>query len=270
MTNRAQGQNGDLVKLDLDMALVPDLSAHRVVIPGGTGSVGEGIVRAWLRAGAEVVVPSRTAVRAQQLAALMGSESPERLRIMTGDYTTFDSAEQMAKRIEAESGPVTDVVASIGGWWQGRPLWEVREEEWQRFFIDLATAHVAQVRAWIPRLPSQASYQLILGGSATTPVPGASIINMEQAGLLMMRSVLSTEVGDARRIVSAVLGPVATRTRSFVDPDWVSADEVGLLTTGVAASTEATGVDMTLSGKEQMLEHLRALQVYPSARESDR
>ncbi len=147
----------------------------------------------------------------------------------------------------------------------GQALWEVTTQEWSRWFVGLTTAHVAQVRAWIPRLPQPGSYQLVLGGSAVTPVPGASLINMEQAALLMMRQVLSAEVGDQRRVVSTVLGPVDTRLRRWVDPSWVSGDEVGLLSTGVAPDERATGVDYVLRTKDQMLEALASLGVHPGA-----
>ena len=46
------------------MSSSPILSGHRVLVPGGTGAVGEGVVRQYLAAGAEVVVPTRTPERA--------------------------------------------------------------------------------------------------------------------------------------------------------------------------------------------------------------
>ncbi|WP_394159510.1 SDR family NAD(P)-dependent oxidoreductase [Galactobacter valiniphilus] len=249
--------------IDLSLAHRPDLSDRRVVIVGGTGSVGEGVVRAWLAAGAEAIVPSRTQGRVDQFTGVLGEAATDKLHFVVGDYTSFDAAQELAEQIEAECGPVTDVVASIGGWWMGKNLWEISQAEWDRYFVGLTTAHVAQVRAWIPRLPEHGSYQLILGGSATQPVPGSSIINMEQAALLMMRQVLSAEAGDQRRVTAAVLGPVKTRLRHWVESEWVSADEVGLLTTGVAADPTASATDYELSTTAQMIAQLRGLGVYP-------
>lgn len=254
--------------IDVSAAQLPDLSTKRVVILGGTGAVGEGVVRAWLRGGAEVIIPTRTEGRANQFRTVLGElGQSEKLRFVVGDYTDFESAEAMANRITQDHGEVTDVVASIGGWWQGKPLWEVTEAEWDKFFVGLTTAHVANVRAWIPRLPHSAAYQLILGGSAVQPVPTASIINMEQAALLMMRQVLALEVGEQRRIVSQVLGPVDTRLRHQVDPSWVSSAEVGLVTVGVAVSKTASNVDFDLHTKEQMLAVLKELGIFPSIEE---
>lgn len=252
------------VSIDLGKARYPDLGARRAVIAGGTGDVGEGIVRAWLKTGAHVIVPSRTEAKAADLRqALADLGQPERLAFVIGDYSDFDGAQAIAERITSEHGPVTDVIASIGGWWQGKALWEISREDWQRYFVDMSTAHVATARAWSPRLPPSGSYQLILGGSAVTPVRGASIVSMQQAGLLMMRRALSAEVGERHRVAAQLLGPVVTRSRRRVDPTWVSNEEVGLVTVGIAASATATDIDFTSYDKAQMLEALQALGVYP-------
>ncbi|AJE45826.1 SDR family NAD(P)-dependent oxidoreductase [Celeribacter indicus] len=250
--------------IDLDKALYPDLSERRVVIAGGTGDVGEGLVRAWLKTGAHVVVPSRSEGKVGEFRqALSDIGTPETLSFAVGDYTGFDAAQRMAERITAEHGPVTDVVASIGGWWQGKPLWEISEQDWQRYFVGMTTAHVATARAWSPRLPRTGTYQLILGGSAVAPVPGASIISMQQAGLLMMRRVLSEEAGERHRVAAQILGPVVTRARRRIDPDWVTNEEVGLVSAGIAARPEATGEDYISHDKTQMLGTLRGLGLYP-------
>ncbi|PRX09247.1 UNVERIFIED_ORG: 3-oxoacyl-[acyl-carrier protein] reductase [Martelella mediterranea] len=250
--------------IDLAKARYPDLSDRRVVIAGGTGDVGEGIVRTWLKTGAHVIVPSRTEGRVKRFREVLAEAGEsEKLSFVTGDYTGFDSAQAMAGRITAEFGPVTDVIASIGGWWQGKTLWEISESDWQRYFVDMSTAHVATARAWIRRLPQTGSYQLVLGGSAVAPVPGASIINMQQAALFMMRQVLSAEVGKAQRVAAQVLGPVITRARLRYNDDWVSNEEVGLVSAGIAANPAVSDEDYFAYDKTEMLEGLQKLGVYP-------
>ncbi|SDO20081.1 3-oxoacyl-[acyl-carrier protein] reductase [Lutimaribacter pacificus] len=250
--------------INLDNAFYPDLSQRQAVIAGGTGDVGEGIVRAWLKTGAQVIVPTRTDGRAEQFKDVLSDlGQPENLHIVTGHYGSFDDAQALAARITGQYGQVTDVVASIGGWWQGKPLWDVSPEEWQRYFVDMTTAHAAMARAWIPHLPQTGSYQLILGGSAVEPVPGASIISMQQAALLMMRRVLSVEAGESNRIAAQILGPVVTRARKRIDPDWVTNEEVGLVSAGIAADPAVTDADYVSYNKAQMLETLQKLAVYP-------
>lgn len=250
--------------IDLTKALFPDLTKHRAVILGGTGQVGEGIVRSWLKTGAQVIVPSRSEEKIERFKQVLSDlDSPENLHFITGSYNDFDEAKVLASRIIKEFGEVSDVVASIGGWWQGKPLWQISQDEWQQFFVGMSTVHVANTRAWTPLLTKKGSYHLILGGSAVQPVPGASIINIQQAGLLMMRRVLSAEVGDQLRITSQILGPVITRIRSRYDPNWVSNEEVGLVSACIAANSEATDEDYYGYDKNQILGTLQKLGVYP-------
>lgn len=252
-------------EIDLSEAIWPQLSDRRVVIAGGTGDVGEGLVRAWLRTGAQVIVPSRTAGKVERFLDAIGDLGrPGSLHFAIGDASGFDETRAMADRIEAEHGPVTDVIASLGGWWQGGPLWEVSPEDWQRYYVDISTAHFALAHCWSPRLPQTGSYQLVLGGSAVQPVPGASIISMQQAALLMMQRVLSAETDGRHRVAAQVLGPVVTRSRKKVEPEWITNEEVGLVTAAIAANPEATGREYTSYDKTQMLETLRELGVYPA------
>jgi NADP-dependent 3-hydroxy acid dehydrogenase YdfG len=62
------------------------LDSKIALIAGGTGSVGEGIVRAFLKQGATVVVPSRTAERLEQLRGYLGELAKDRdfIRFMIG------------------------------------------------------------------------------------------------------------------------------------------------------------------------------------------
>jgi 3-oxoacyl-[acyl-carrier protein] reductase len=127
------------------------LSGHRVLVPGGTGGVGEGVVRQYLAAGAEVVVPTRTPERAAEFRRVLGPAATSHLHLVVHDYTTFAGAEDLAAQTEHRLGGIDDVIAPIGGFWAGRPLWEVTEADWQGTFVQLATAHLAVLRACLPQ-----------------------------------------------------------------------------------------------------------------------
>lgn len=226
------------------------LDGRVVVIAGGTGGVGEGIVRAYLERGATVVVPSRSEGKVDGLREVLGEAGGSaRLHFLVQDYSTFADAETLADDVVAKFGRVDDVVASIGGWWAGKPLWQISEQDWKSIFIDFSTSHVAMLRAFLPRLGVSGAYTLILGGSATTPVPGSAIVNMEQAALLMMRSVVQLEAGDQRRIFGLVMGPIMTRMRHRGDPDWVTADQVGEIAASLSARPSVRGRDFSLRGQ---------------------
>ena len=215
-----------------------DLSARRVLVPGGTGGVGEGVVRRYLAAGARVVVPTRSEERAEDFRRALGDAATDRLRLVVHDYTTFAAAEDLAARLARDLGGIDDVVAPIGGWWTGKPLWEVSSTDWQGAFVGLATAHMAVARAFLPRMGADGAYLVIVGDSASRPVPGSGLVSMEQSAVLMMRSVLDAELQGDKRVFALVLGPVRTR---LVEAGDISADQGGAVAVAVSAATTAAG-----------------------------
>ncbi len=223
----------------------PDLSSRRVLVPGGSGGVGEGVVRAFLAAGADVVVPTRTAERGEQLQQLIGDAAPGRLHTATHDYTSFDGASALVDTMLGRLGGIDDVVAPIGGWWAGGPLQAITQVDWVKAFVDLATTHMAIARAALPQLSGAGGYTLIVGQSAQFPVPGSGLVSMQQAALLMMQQVLAAESVD-QRITAFVLGAVRTR---FVDGEagWVSADQIGAVATALTASSTSQSGSVQLA-----------------------
>lgn len=238
----------------------PSLSGRRVLVPGGTGGVGEGVVRAYLAAGADVVVPTRSQQRADEFRHVLGDAVTARLHLVVHDYTTFDGAEQLAAEMEGRLGGIDDVVAPIGGFWAGRRLWEIDGADWRGAFVELTTTHMAVLRACLPRLNPAGAYSLIVGASAVTPVPGSGLVSMEQAALLMMQQVLQDELDGKQRVFALVLGPVRTRgTAGDGDLDWITADQVGAVAVAASAAS-AGGREIRLRDQAELVRALALLQ----------
>ncbi|HEY3339171.1 MAG TPA: SDR family oxidoreductase [Propionicimonas sp.] len=202
------------------------LAARRVLVAGGTGNVGEGVTRSLLGRGATVLVPSSSGARLEQLRALIGPELATGLVTVEAPYGTFGTAEALADLVWDSHGGVTDVVALVGGWWAGKKLWELSEQDWQKVFVSPATTQLALARAFVPRLGS-GSYTTIAGFSSYSPEPGSGPVSMQGAAQLMMRRVLSKEAAGIPRINDLMLGPIINRSRPQGRRDWLTADEVG-------------------------------------------
>jgi 3-oxoacyl-[acyl-carrier protein] reductase len=243
--------------------LAPDLSGRHVLIPGGTGGVGEGAVRAYLAAGADVVVPTRSQERADEFRRQLGDAGIGRLHLFVHDYTTFAGAEELAVTMEDRLGSIDDVVAPIGGWWAGKRLWEIDERDWQDAFTRLATTHMAVARAALPRMKRDGAYSLIVGASAAAPVPGSGLVSMEQAALLMMQQVLAAELAGEKRVFALVLGPVRTRAAGNAAPDWITADQVGSVAVAASASA-AGGREIRLRDQAELTQALAVFGPVPS------
>lgn len=212
------------------------LHDRRVLVPGGTGGVGEGIVRAHLAAGAHVVVPTRTTQRAEEFRDVLGAAVTDHLHLVVHDYTTFDGAQDLAAQTVANLGGIYGVVAPIGGWWAGHRLVEIDEADWQSGFVGLATAHMAVARACLPVMGPAGAYLITVGDSSTWPVPGSGLVSMEQAAVAMMQRVLDAELQGAARVFSLVLGAVATRS---APTGTVSAEQVGEVAVAALRGTAA-------------------------------
>ncbi len=248
-----------------------DLTDRRVLVPGGTGAVGEGIVRAYLAAGAVVVVPTRTPERAEQFRGVLGAAATDRLHLVVHDYTTFAGAADLAAQMVASLGGVDDVVAPIGGWWAGGALAAIDETDWQDAFVGLATAHAAVMRACLPLLGGRGAYTVVVGDSASTPVPDSGLVSMEQAAVLMMTRVLAAEAAGRQRVFALVLGPVRTRlaagapnggsadqvsadqvSADQVSAERVSADQVGAVAVAASAATTVTGRQIVVHDRAEV------------------
>ncbi|MFC4244181.1 SDR family oxidoreductase [Gryllotalpicola reticulitermitis] len=220
-----------------DISSTPDLSGRRVLIPGGTGGVGEGAVRAYLASGADVVVPTRSLERADEFRSLLGAAAGDHLHLFEHDYTTFAGADALVTTMLDRLGGIDDVVAPIGGWWHGKTLWEIDNADWQTAFVELATTHMAVLRAALPRMTRIGAYSIIVGESASTPIPGSGLVSMEQAALQMMHRVLTAELQDAKRVFLLELGPVKTRHIPTGDTAQITAEQVGAVAVAASAST---------------------------------
>lgn len=245
-------------------SLTPNLSGRHVLIPGGTGGVGEGAVRAYLAAGADVVVPTRSRERAEEFRAVLGDAATDHLHLVAHDYTTFAGAEALAATMEDRLGSVDDVVAPIGGWWSGKRLWEIDESDWQAAFVGLATVHAAVMRAALPRMKPDGAYTLIVGASASNPVAGSGLVSMEQAALLMMQRVIAAEAGGDKRVFVLELGPVRTRfavADASAAAGWVSAEQIGAVAVAASAAAGVAGQAfrlLTSAGAEEVRMRLTA------------
>lgn len=224
---------------------LPDLAGHRVLVPGGTGGVGEGVVRGFLAAGAVVAVPTRSEARSREFRDILGPAATDNLLLLVHDYTTFAGAAELADRVERDLGGIDHVVAPIGGWWSGRNLSEIDEADWQGAFVQLATTHMAILRAVLPRIRPDGSYSVIVGDSATAPIPSSGLVSMEQAAVLMMQRVAQAESGTDRRLFAFVLGAVQTRLTGAASSG-VTANQVGRVAVAVAGAPGLGGHEIAL------------------------
>ncbi len=109
-------------------------------------------------------------------------------------------------------------------------------------------------------MTAEGAYTVVVGSSASWPVPGSGLVSMEQAAVLMMQQVLVAELDGSKRVFALVLGQVNTRYVEAADPDWVTADQAGASAVAASAATTVAGREITVGGQAQVLEALTLFQ----------
>ncbi|RKE38635.1 NADP-dependent 3-hydroxy acid dehydrogenase YdfG [Paraburkholderia sp. BL23I1N1] len=208
-----------------------------VIVAGGAGAVGEGIVRAFRKAGYAVVIPSRSAKRLEALHAAVG----DGLDLVETDLSDPAAAREFATNAAARHGGIEVVVAALGGWSHTGRLLDASAEVWNRVLEDGLTSHMRTAQALAPLVATtRGVYLLINGGAAEQPVPDYGPVSITAAAQAMLMRVLDQELATsgARSLTLLVDSIVATRSREHPKAQWITADEVGRLAV-ILASPEA-------------------------------
>jgi NAD(P)-dependent dehydrogenase (short-subunit alcohol dehydrogenase family) len=190
---------------------VIDYAGRAVVVTGGTRGIGAGIARAFLAAGAQVLVCGRTAP--SDAAPLPEAEG------RTAAFTQADVRDPaQAQRLISEAAGLfgrVDVVVSNAG---GSPYADAASAS-PRFhakIIELnliAPLHVAQsANAMMQGQPEGGSIIMIGSVSGARPSPGTAAYGAAKAGLHHLAASLAVEWAPKVRVNSVVAGPVATES----------------------------------------------------------
>ncbi|MBD2774275.1 SDR family NAD(P)-dependent oxidoreductase [Iningainema tapete] len=225
------------------------LDGKNAFIAGGTGGVGEGIVRAFLNEGATVAVPSRHQENLEELRSNLGDLACDRFIAVVGDMSDTDSAESLRDQVLAKIGHLDAVVASLNGRWdQDIPLLKTSLDDWKRMLDANLTSHFIAARTFLPVLQRGSTYTLIGGGAADQAIPNYGLVCIPAAGEIMLTQMLIQEnKGSGVRINEVVLHSlIATRKQSGEErPELLTADEVGRYTAWLA-SDEANMVTSSI------------------------
>ncbi len=204
--------------------------SKQILVAGGTGGVGEGIVRNLLAVGHRVIVPSRSDARLERLRSAV--DDAEKLVTFSGEIGTIDGALAIRDRIAREIGRLDVLIPSLGGWWEGGLL-DATPAVWDIVMDEMVRTHYVFAHVFVPVLCAQAGggrYIGIGGGAAYYPIRNSSLVSIAAAAQLMLTRALRHEIDDpAVDVLELVVdGPVRTRdSEHLAAPGWITADEVG-------------------------------------------
>ena len=167
------------------------LEGKRILVAGGTGTVGRYLVEAQLEAGASVIVPSRNQQKVDALASQLSPEQRSRLVPVIGDVADEDDG----ARVVAEAGRIDGVIASIGRWISAPHLLDAPRADLERAIANYAAAHFSAAKVLLPAVEATGGgYVFITGSLSFAPDgPGTGLVAIAGAAQSMLARVLMME-----------------------------------------------------------------------------
>lgn len=190
------------------------------VVTGGSGTVGSGIIRALLAAGATVVAPLRSEAGEESLEVDVAGVSNDKLDVIILDVGTEEGAAKLAEYVKTKYGHVDYAVSSIGAWWEGGPLLAQTLREVEKQVHNLALSHFLFAKAVVPliRYSSESSYAIITGGAGGHVMSvDSSLVTVGAACLFGISLALRAELKDHNYRVNEVR--LMSRVARHVDTD---------------------------------------------------
>ncbi len=216
-----------------------------VVVTGGTGALGQAVVRAFRASNDRVVVPWIVKDERDALAGLE-SQAVEAGQLVLLEADVADSAG--AASVAKAAGAIDVLVNGAGGFAGGSPVHETDLELWDRMYrVNLRTA-VAMTRAALPDMIERGSGVILNIASQAAPKRPAGLAAYSAAkdAVIVLTETLHKEVSAAGIRVNAVApATIDTPANRAARPEadfasWTPPERIAAVLLWLASESAAT------------------------------
>jgi len=178
------------------------LAGKIAIVTGAGGGFGEGIARAYVDAGARVIVADIKADAAQRVAQELGAAA----FAFTVDVTNKAQVEALVRHCVDTFGSPHIVVNNAGTTHKNRPMLEVDEATFDRVFAVNVKSIYHMTQAVLPLLRQQGGGVILNIGSTAgiRPRPGLTWYNASKGAVNLLSKSMAVELGPENIRVNAI------------------------------------------------------------------
>jgi len=165
------------------------------IVTGASRGIGRAIAQRCAEEGAQVALVARTASKLEEAAAEIREGGGAALAV-PADVTDHTAVKAMARRVEAELGPVDLLVNNAGAFYAIGPAWEVDPETWwSDVKINLQGVFLC-CREVVPRMVARNKGRVInlIGGGTEAALPYGSAYAASKAAVMRLTENLAVEL----------------------------------------------------------------------------
>lgn len=186
-----------------------DLSGRTALVSGSTKGIGRAIAAGLGRAGASVVVNGRDAAGVETTVRELGREVPDaEFRGVAADLASAEGAERLFGKL-----PDADILVNNLGIFGPRPVLEIDDDEWRRYFEVNVLSGIRLTRHYLPGMTDRGwgRVQFIASDSAiVTPAEMVHYGMTKTALLAVSRGHAKAAAGTGVTVNTVVAGPTHT------------------------------------------------------------
>ncbi|GAA2833323.1 SDR family NAD(P)-dependent oxidoreductase [Crossiella cryophila] len=193
-----------------------DLTGRTALVTGSTSGIGYAVAAGFAQAGAAVVVNGRSADRVEQAVAKLKAETGSAtITGVAADIATAEGADGLFEQL-----PDVDILINNTGIFEPKPVFEITDADWLRFFEVNVLSGVRLSRHYAPRMAARGWGRVIFVSSESAVMIPREMVHygMTKTAQLSVARGLALEVAGTGVTVNSVL-PGSTLTegvRTFI------------------------------------------------------
>ncbi|MDX8048797.1 SDR family oxidoreductase [Lentzea sp. BCCO 10_0798] len=183
-----------------------DLSGRTALVTGSTAGIGFAAAEGLLKAGATVVITGRTEERVAEAVGKLSAGGD--VRGVAADLATAQGAAGLVGQV-----PDVDVLVNNLGIYGAKPVFEIDDAEWQRYFDTNIMSGVRLARHYTPRMVERGWGRVIFVSSESgvfTPTEMVHYGMTKTAQIAISRGMAQEVKGTGVTVNSVLPGPTLT------------------------------------------------------------